>query len=105
MDENLIQPITRYAVGWFTLSLIIAGVAQGKNRDGLWWWLLAILFGPVALICLLLIDKRRYNQTNQITRTKIIVEDNEIEIGPGQKVKVNDEEVVSVNGRINSRFN
>lgn len=29
---------TSYAVGWGTLSLINAGLAQSKNRSGLAWW-------------------------------------------------------------------
>lgn len=27
-----------YFVGWFTLSLINAGLAQSKGRSGLLWW-------------------------------------------------------------------
>jgi len=38
----------QYAVGWFTLSLINAGLAQGKGRSGLGWWLVSLLLGPVA---------------------------------------------------------
>jgi hypothetical protein len=41
-----------YAVGWFTLSLINAGLAQSKGRSGLAWWFGSIFFGP---ICTLLI--------------------------------------------------
>ncbi len=29
---------TQYAVGWFTLALINAGLAQAKRRSGLGWW-------------------------------------------------------------------
>ena len=35
-----------YAVGWGTLALINAGIAQGKNRRGLNWFLLSVLLGP-----------------------------------------------------------
>ena len=45
-----------YFVGWFTLSLVIAGIAQGKNRSGLGWWLLGLFFGPLALAILLFLD-------------------------------------------------
>jgi biotin transporter BioY len=48
---------TGYYVGWFTLALIIAGIAQGKNRDGLGWFFLGILFGPLGLFFLVLADK------------------------------------------------
>lgn len=37
-----------YAVGWFTLALINAGLAQSKNRSGLLWFLLSLLLGPIA---------------------------------------------------------
>lgn len=41
-----------FAVGWFTLALINAGLAQGKNRSGLNWFLLSIFFGPFATFAL-----------------------------------------------------
>jgi hypothetical protein len=48
-----------YAVGWFTLALLNAGIAQGKNRSGLNWFLLSLLGGPVATFFLVAIfDKR-----------------------------------------------
>lgn len=37
-----------YAVGWFTLALLNAGLAQGKNRSGLLWFLVSLPFGPIA---------------------------------------------------------
>jgi hypothetical protein len=37
-----------FFVGWGTLSLINAGLAQGKNRSGLLWWALSLVLGPVA---------------------------------------------------------
>jgi hypothetical protein len=45
-----------YAVGWFTLSLINAGLAQGKGRSGLNWWLLSLLLGPLATLLIVLQD-------------------------------------------------
>jgi len=41
-----------YAVGWFTLALINAGIAQGKNRSGLNWGLLSLFLGPLATFAL-----------------------------------------------------
>jgi hypothetical protein len=35
-------------VGWGTLALINAALAQGKNRSGLLWFLLSLLQGPIA---------------------------------------------------------
>ena len=43
---------TTFFVGWGTLSLINAGLAQGKNRSGLGWWLLSLLLGPIATFVL-----------------------------------------------------
>ncbi|MFS0690952.1 MULTISPECIES: hypothetical protein [Sporosarcina] len=47
-----------YFVGWGTLALINAGIAQGKNRSGLNWFLLSLLLGPFATFCLVIADKR-----------------------------------------------
>jgi hypothetical protein len=37
-----------YYAGWGTLALINAGLAQGKNRSGLSWFLISLLVGPIA---------------------------------------------------------
>lgn len=37
-----------HVVGWGTLSLINAGLAQSKARSGLLWWLISLALGPVA---------------------------------------------------------
>lgn len=37
-----------YAIGWGTLALINAGLAQGKDRSGLTWFLISLLLGPLA---------------------------------------------------------
>ena len=42
----------QYAVGWGTLALLNAGIAQGKNRSGLNWFLLSLLLGPIATFVL-----------------------------------------------------
>ena len=39
-----------YAVGWFTLALINAGLAQSKNRSGGLWFLASLLLGPIATL-------------------------------------------------------
>ncbi|MHC1767513.1 MAG: hypothetical protein AB9869_25085 [Verrucomicrobiia bacterium] len=49
----------QYAVGWFTLSLINAGLAQGKGRSGFNWWLVSLLLGPLATFFLVLLDPLR----------------------------------------------
>lgn len=41
-------PTTSVTAGWFTLSLINAGLAQGKARSGWYRWLLYLVLGPIA---------------------------------------------------------
>jgi hypothetical protein len=43
---------TDFAVGWGTLALLNAGLAQGKNRSGLNWFLLSLPLGPLATFIL-----------------------------------------------------
>jgi len=45
-----------YAVGWGTLALINAGLAQSKKRSGLAWFLLSLLLGPIATFCVVVLD-------------------------------------------------
>jgi len=47
-----------FYVGWGTLALINAGLAQGKNRTGLNWFLLSLVIGPIATLILLFVEKR-----------------------------------------------
>lgn len=47
-----------YVVGWGTLALINAGLAQGKNRSGLNWFLLSLFLGPVATFFLVIFGKK-----------------------------------------------
>lgn len=47
-----------YAVGWGALSLINAGLAQGKGRSGLWWWIISLLLGPIATLLIVLLPNR-----------------------------------------------
>lgn len=48
-----------YAVGWFALALLNAGIAQGKNRSGLNWFLLSLFFGPLATFALVALFEKR----------------------------------------------
>jgi hypothetical protein len=41
-----------WAVGWGTLALINAGLAQSKNRGGGIWFLISLFFGPFATLLL-----------------------------------------------------
>jgi len=49
---QVFRPEPDFFVGWFTLALINAGIAQSKNRSGLLWWLLSLFLGPVATFIL-----------------------------------------------------
>jgi hypothetical protein len=48
--------IREYAVGWGTLALINAGLAQGKRRSGLAWFCVSLLLGPLATLLIVLLD-------------------------------------------------
>jgi hypothetical protein len=48
-----------YYAGWGTLSLVNAGLAQGKNRSGLNWFLLSLMLGPVATFLIVIFDRGR----------------------------------------------
>ena len=41
-----------FYVGWGTLALVNAGLAQGKNRSGLAWFALSLFLGPIATFVL-----------------------------------------------------
>jgi hypothetical protein len=41
-----------FAVGWGSLALINAGLAQSKNRSGLLWFLVSLFLGPIATFLL-----------------------------------------------------
>lgn len=45
-----------YVVGWGTLALINAGLAQSKRRSGLGWFFASLFLGPIATLCLVLLD-------------------------------------------------
>ncbi len=54
------SPASDYAIGWGTLALINAGIAQGKNRSGMNWFLISLLLGPIATVILVAFyDKNR----------------------------------------------
>ncbi|MBL9079960.1 MAG: hypothetical protein JNL08_20870 [Planctomycetes bacterium] len=49
---------SEFYAGWGTLSLVNAGIAQGKGRSGLNWFLLSLLGGPVATFALVALFDR-----------------------------------------------
>jgi type IV secretory pathway VirB2 component (pilin) len=48
---------TQFFVGWGTLSLINAGLAQSKGRSGLLWWLISLVLGPVGTFLIVILPK------------------------------------------------
>jgi len=55
----MLNGTTQFAVGWGTLSLINAGLAQGKGRSGLLWALVSLLLGPAATLIIVLLPEVR----------------------------------------------
>jgi hypothetical protein len=51
------EKIPEFVVGLGTLALINSGIAQGKNRSGLNWFLLSIILGPLATLTIVLLPK------------------------------------------------
>lgn len=46
-----------YGIGWGTLALVNAGLAQSKNRSGFNWFLISLLLGPIATFLLVIFEK------------------------------------------------
>jgi hypothetical protein len=59
--EETIMNEVGYSVGWGTLALINAGLAQAKKRSGLIWFLVSLLLGPIATLLIVVLppEKRR----------------------------------------------
>ncbi|RUO25512.1 hypothetical protein CWE09_01885 [Aliidiomarina minuta] len=47
----------QFYVGWGTLMLINAVLAQSKNRSGLAWFFISLLLGPIATLIIALLGK------------------------------------------------
>jgi type IV secretory pathway VirB2 component (pilin) len=52
-----IQLENSFFVGWGTLSLINAGLAQSKGRSGMVWWLISIVAGPIATLLIVVMGR------------------------------------------------
>ena len=46
-----------YAVGWGTLALINAGLAQSKGRSRGVWFLVSLFLGPIATLLIVITDE------------------------------------------------
>jgi hypothetical protein len=49
-----------FFVGWGTLTLINAGLAQAKGRSGLIWWAISLLVGPVATFLIVILPREDF---------------------------------------------
>ena len=49
------DPDAGYAVGWGTLALLNAGLAQSKGRTGFLWFLGSLFIGPIATFLLVVL--------------------------------------------------
>lgn len=56
-ETSLIIQLLPIIIGWVTLALVNAGLAQGKNRRGLVWFVLSLVFGPLATLALVVMAK------------------------------------------------
>ena len=63
-----------FSAAWFTLSLINAGLAQGKGRSGLSWWLLSLFLGPFATLLIVASPAVQPGvEEGKMTRTQAVV--------------------------------
>jgi len=61
VTSEAFESVPKYAIGWGTLAFINAGLAQGKNRSGLSWFVASLLLGPVATFLIVVLEKRVYH--------------------------------------------
>ena len=54
-----INPSNEFVVGWGTLSLINAGLAQSKQRNAFVWWVASLFIGPVATLLIVVLPPGR----------------------------------------------
>ena len=52
MDSDFVYTSPGYYVGWFTLALINAGLAQSKKRSGFFWFAVSLVGGPLVTFLL-----------------------------------------------------
>ena len=52
----LATAIATPGIGWVSLALINAGLAQTKNRSGLAWFAISLFLGPIATLFIVVLD-------------------------------------------------
>ena len=50
--------VAGYGIGSGTLALINAGLAQGKGRSGLVWFLVSLPLGPIATFLIVVFGRK-----------------------------------------------
>ncbi|HWA41479.1 MAG TPA: hypothetical protein VG712_07725 [Gemmatimonadales bacterium] len=48
-----------YAVGWGTLALVNAGLAESKGKSRLAWFVVSLVLGPIATLIIVISDPAR----------------------------------------------
>lgn len=56
--SSAIPFITGFLVGWFVLAGVTGWLAGRRNRDGGFWTVLSLCFGPFAIAALLVLPRR-----------------------------------------------
>ena len=56
--QTTVNAAQGYSIGWFSLALINAALAQAHGGSGLNWSLISALLGPIATLILVLQYKR-----------------------------------------------
>ena len=59
IQTHVVQSSQGFAVGWFTLALINAGLAQNKGHGALLWWAVSLFLGPIATFIIVAVLERR----------------------------------------------
>lgn len=54
---SIVEESGNYVAACGSLSLVNAGLAQGKGRSGLGWWLLSLFLGPVATFLIVVLPR------------------------------------------------
>jgi hypothetical protein len=52
-----INVFTQFVIFWAILALVNTGLAQSKNKDGLTWFIISVVFGPLATLFIILSKK------------------------------------------------
>jgi formate hydrogenlyase subunit 3/multisubunit Na+/H+ antiporter MnhD subunit len=60
-----------FTIGWGTLALINAAIAQSKNRSGAMWLASSVLLGPLATALLVLLPRYEATPESQAREQKV----------------------------------